>query len=184
MAHIPLAQQTAGSLRSDVTYCVGTSLAHKKGLILYNPQTKREIIRGTFKTLGPIRPTTDRMSYEVTADDDILELPITNNIETHDVNDNKFLINTEHLDSENDDTDLIVVVESSDAHETPIIVAYRRRVQSNGKLYPMTEDDDWPYIVDDILQMTLQHSQSKLDNPPKSLSESLLNTYIKNIQKF
>ena len=27
--------------------------------------------------------------------------------------------------------------------------------------------------------MTLQHSQSKLDNPPKSLSKSLLNTYIK-----
>ena len=46
----------------------------------------------------------------------------------------------------------------------------------------MTDDDDWPYIVDDILQMTLQHSQSKLDNPPKSLSKSLLNTCIKNIQ--
>jgi len=185
MAHIPVSQQTAGSQRSQVTYCVGTSLAHKKGLILYNPQTKREIIRGTFKTLGPIRPTIDRMSYEVTSDDDIVELPMMTDIETHDVNDYKFLINTEHLDYDMEDINLIlyrtvdVVVESSDAHATPIIVAYRRRVQSNGKLFPMTDDDDWPYIVDDILQMTLQHSQSKLDNPPKSLSKSLLNTYIK-----
>ena len=100
------------------------------------------------------------------------------------------IINTEHLDSDNNDTDLIlyrtvdVVVESSDANDTPIIVAYRRRVQSNGKLFPMTDDDDWPYLVDDILQMTLQHSQSKLDNPPKSLSKSLLNTYIKKTYRY
>ena len=52
-------------------------------------------------------------------------------------------------------------MESSNALETRIIVTYRRHVQSNGKLFPMTDDDDWPYIVDDILQTTLQHSQSK-----------------------
>ena len=124
------------------------------------------------------------MSYEVTSDDDILELPITTDIETHDVNDYKFLINTEHLDSDNNDTDLIlyrtvdVVVKSTGAHATSIIVAYRKRILPNGKLFPMTGDDDWPYIIDDILQMTLQHSQSKLDNPPKLLSKSLLPSYI------
>ena len=34
MAHIPLSQQTAGSLRSDVTYCVDASLDHKKVFLI------------------------------------------------------------------------------------------------------------------------------------------------------
>ena len=55
MAYTPVLQQSAGSQRSNVTYCVGTSLEHKKGLKLYNPQTKKEIIRGTFKTIGQER---------------------------------------------------------------------------------------------------------------------------------
>ena len=41
MTHIPALQQSAGSQRSNVTYCVGNSLAHKKGLKLYSPQTKK-----------------------------------------------------------------------------------------------------------------------------------------------
>ena len=45
--------------------------------------------------------------------------------------------------------------------------------------FSVTDDDDRPYIVDDILQITLQHSQAKLDNPPKSLCKSLLNSYVK-----
>ena len=53
MAHIPLTKQAVGTPRSELTYAVGTSLLHKKGLKLYNPNTKREIIRGTFKTIGP-----------------------------------------------------------------------------------------------------------------------------------
>ena len=68
MAHIPLKLQSAGSQRAEVTYSVGTSLAHKKGLILYNPRTKREIVRGTFKTIGPVRPTSQRATYEVTVE--------------------------------------------------------------------------------------------------------------------
>ena len=45
MAHIPISQQTAGSLRSDVTYCVGTSIALKKDLILYNFNKSSEFIK-------------------------------------------------------------------------------------------------------------------------------------------
>ncbi len=69
MAHIPVSQQSAGGQRSNVTYCVGTSLLHKKGLKSYNPQTKKEIIRGTFKTIGIERPPSERLTYEINADD-------------------------------------------------------------------------------------------------------------------
>ena len=71
MAHIPLVLQSAGSQRAELTYCVGTSLAHKKGLKLYNPRTKKEIIRGTFRALGPVRPNTERVSYKINNDNDI-----------------------------------------------------------------------------------------------------------------
>ena len=37
-----------GTTRAELTYAVGTSLLHKKGLKLYNPKTKRDIIRGIF----------------------------------------------------------------------------------------------------------------------------------------
>ena len=205
MAHIPLKLQSVGSPRSELTYCVGTSLDHKKGLRLYNPTTKKEIIRGTFKTLGPIRPPIERATYEVTEADDILEIEKDNNLqgdEFADVDDYKYLINTDHIDPE----DMVlyrtvdVVVEEFDTDIGPTIVAYRRRVQPSGRLYAMTEDDEYPYQIGDIVEYTVQHSQyilnnlpSKSTNPHKRTSEfdkhtAILNTavskkYIKCIEQ-
>ena len=159
MAHIPLALQSAGSQRSEVTYCVGTSLDHKKGLRLYNPRTKKEIIRGTFKTIGPQHISKESINYEINVDDSILELPSTEPEILSDVNDYKCLIGTEHVDPE--DAILYrtteVVVEESDPEIGPQIVAYRRRVKPNGTLYPLNADDDWPYIIDIIVEYTANY---------------------------
>jgi len=136
MAHIPLSLQSAGSQRSEITYYVGTSLEHKKGLRLYNPRTKKEIIRGTFKTIGPNRISNESINYEINENDSILELPATEPEILYDVNDYKILIGTEHVDPE--DAILYrtteVVVEESDPEIGPQIVAYRRRVKPNGTL--------------------------------------------------
>ena len=53
MAHIPVELQTVLGGRSFRTYSVGCAPNHKGGLLLFNPQTKRYIIRRTFKILGP-----------------------------------------------------------------------------------------------------------------------------------
>jgi hypothetical protein len=46
-AHIPLSQQTALSGRSHITYCVGITPGYKGGILLFNPTTKRCIVRRT-----------------------------------------------------------------------------------------------------------------------------------------
>ena len=43
MAHIPVSQQSAGSQRSNVTYCVGTSNLHKKGLNYIIHKLRRQL---------------------------------------------------------------------------------------------------------------------------------------------
>jgi hypothetical protein len=90
MAHIPLSKQAVGVPRSELTYFVGPSLLHKKGLKLYNPTTKREIIRGTFKTIGPVRPIIERATYSIDEDDNVTEIPIVTPEPSSDVNDYKF----------------------------------------------------------------------------------------------
>jgi len=176
MAHIPLTLQSAGSQRSDVTYCVGTSLDHKKGLKLYNPKTRKEIIRGTFKTIGPTRNTQDNITYEIDINDTILALPDTEPEELFDVNDYKFLIGTQHVDP--DDAILYrttdVIVEESDPEIGPQIVAYRRRVKPNGTLYPMTEDDDWPYIIDIIVEYTANYFKYQIDTLTSKASNDVI----------
>ena len=77
MTHMPVSQQSASSQRSNATYCEGKSMLHKKGLILYNPQTKKEIIRGKLKTIETVRPISEYVSYEINNDDDIIESPVT-----------------------------------------------------------------------------------------------------------
>jgi len=56
MAHRPTDLQTALSGRSFVTHSVGCAPEHKGGLLLFNPATKRYIIRRSFKVLGPSMP--------------------------------------------------------------------------------------------------------------------------------
>jgi len=70
MAHIPLALQRSLGPRSVETFVVGCSLAHVGGLLLYNPTTKRVIIRRSFKTIGPTRPPS--LTYSLLLDYDSL----------------------------------------------------------------------------------------------------------------
>lgn len=53
MAHEPLDLQTVLGGRSFETYYVGRAEGYKGGLTLFNPLTKRSIVRRTFKVLGP-----------------------------------------------------------------------------------------------------------------------------------
>ena len=47
MAHVPEDQQAVETGRSILHYAVGTSLGHRGELRLFNPKTKREVIRHT-----------------------------------------------------------------------------------------------------------------------------------------
>jgi hypothetical protein len=55
MAHIPLNLQTTLGGRSHETYYVGCAQGYKGGVMLYNPLTKRQIVRRTFKVIGPMK---------------------------------------------------------------------------------------------------------------------------------
>ena len=52
MSHIPLPQQTAMSGRAIEGIVVGNSPRHEFGLRIFNPATKHESIRHTYKNLG------------------------------------------------------------------------------------------------------------------------------------
>ena len=56
MAHRPVDLQTGLSGRSFVTYSVGVAPEYKGGLLLFNPETKRYIVRRSFKVIGPKIP--------------------------------------------------------------------------------------------------------------------------------
>jgi hypothetical protein len=77
MAHIPLALQRSLGPRSVETFVVGCSLAHVGGLLLYNPVTKRVIIRRSYKTLGPTRPP--NFTYTFLLDDASL-VPVSSSV--------------------------------------------------------------------------------------------------------
>jgi len=54
-AHIPVDLQTALSGRSFETYSVGCAPGYKGGILLMNPNTKRTIVRRTFRDTGVLR---------------------------------------------------------------------------------------------------------------------------------
>ena len=56
MAHVPLALQGVLSGRAVETYYVGAHINGRHGgMLLYNPLTKKTIVRRTFRVLGPVR---------------------------------------------------------------------------------------------------------------------------------
>jgi hypothetical protein len=65
MAHIPLELQKVLGGRSIETIAVGCAPAHFGGVKLFNPITKRVIIRRTFKCIGPLRPTSPVYHFPV-----------------------------------------------------------------------------------------------------------------------
>ena len=70
MAHLPLKDQTALSGRCIRTYYIGIAPDHKGGILLYNPKTKRTIVRRTFKIMGPTDQSTSKIKIEASLDDD------------------------------------------------------------------------------------------------------------------
>ena len=97
------------------------------------------------------------------SDGDVTLTPVSvdTTVVSHDVLDYKYLIGTLHRDL---DFELAlfrtmdVVEETFDETEGPIIVAYRRRVTETGKLLPMTEDEEYPYHIQDIVQYTAEYA--------------------------
>ena len=80
----------------------------------------------------------------------------------HNVNACKYLIGTIHQDIDYE-LDLVkmmdVVEESFDEEEGPIILAYRRRITASGKLLPpKTEDDEYSYQIQDIVQTAVEYA--------------------------
>ena len=71
MAHVPLKLQATHGDRAILNYAVGTALRHrgaKGGLILFNPLTKRDVIRRTYKVIGPTLPSQTRPEYDIDED--------------------------------------------------------------------------------------------------------------------
>ena len=51
-----------------------------------------------------------------------------------------------------------VIEETFDETESPVIVAYRRRITETGKLLPITEGKEYPYHIHDVVQMTAEYT--------------------------
>ena len=138
MAHVPLDQQTTDGPRSILHYAVGTSLGHQGGLQLFNPVTKRVVVRRTYKVLGPEPQPYTRPEYEIDADGDVTVTSVSvDTMEVSgDVNGYQYLVGTVHRDKD----DLLlyntvsVIAETFKEDEGPVIVAYRRQVNDKGKL--------------------------------------------------
>ena len=179
MAHVPLAQQVTGGPKSILHYAVGTALGHLGGLRLFNPATKREIIRHTYKVLGPEPQPFTQPEYEIDEEGDVTVTSVS--VDTPAVSDNvldyKYLIGTIHLDP--DDIQhykvMDVVVEEYDETVGPQIVAYRRHVTPTGKLLPMREEDEYPIHIGDIVMYTAEYA-SEQTRFPRSLRDWSLTT--------
>ena len=171
MAHVPLDQQTTDGPHSTLHYTVGTSLGHQGGLRLFNPATKRVVVRRTYKVLGPEPEPYTIPVYEMSADGNVTEQPVsvdTNDVSS-DVNEYKYLIGTIHLDPDDGEyykvTD--VIEETYDETEGPLIVAYRRHVSKTGKYLKKTTEDDYPIHIGDIVQYTAEHAEARPDQISK-----------------
>ena len=123
MAHIPLDRQTTDGPHSILHYAVGTSLSHFGGLRLFNPATKRVVVRRTYKVLGPEPHPYTLPEYETDAEGDVTETSVSaDTIEVSgDVDEYKYLICTMHLDSDDGEYYKVVdvVEETYDEVEGP-----------------------------------------------------------------
>ncbi len=64
MAHLPIEQQHALSGRSFEAYYVGCAPDYRGGILLYNPVSKRTIIRRSYKVLGDNAQPAMNLKYE------------------------------------------------------------------------------------------------------------------------
>ena len=98
----------------------------------------------------------------MTADGDVTvaSVSVDTSAVSEDVVDYQYMVDTLHRYS--DDMELYrtvsVVAEKFDVEQGPIIVAYRRRINDNGKQMPMTEDNEYPMQIQNIVQDTAQYA--------------------------
>eukprot|EP01035_Chromulina_nebulosa_P025306 gene25306-33026_t len=186
MAHIPVALQASLGYKSFKTVAIGTAITHRQGLLLYNPITKRIIIRRSFKTLGPIEPPTSLQTYESYPDSDPdpsttsvtlhsdtnVSIPITNDqLETlsseHEsstltVDDYLYLLNTLHFDPNDHQLYKTINIvtktyrQSGDLH----VVAYRQGIHPNGNPKKLRKQDHIPIPIQDIILMTNAYNKN------------------------
>jgi hypothetical protein len=172
MAHIPLNEQTKLGPRAVKHYAVGTSLLHYQGIKLFNPETKRIIIRRTFKTIGSNNPLSipDYFQCYLTPDNQLIseetstDVTINEDTPVDDVNKYKYLINTIHKDDDDDKLYKVTRLGIIDHNNHDIIVAYRKRLGKklkNGYRLLRSADDDVPYHIADIVRL---YNKSLHDN--------------------
>ena len=122
---------------------------------MFNPLTKREVIRRTYKIIGPTVSSQTRPEYEIDDAGCATKTTVTQDMsdETTDVTVYKYLIGTVHRG--NDELELYKVVdvleETFADQDGPLIVAYRRLLKVNGKFEANSEDDEYPIHIQDIL---------------------------------
>ena len=170
MAHIPLVLQESLGPRSVKTYAIGISLQHDGGLLLFNPSTKRVIIRRTFKTLGPSESIPTSNIYDALCDDDDTEdihLPLSPLSTTPEIpldpssvdsgselDTYLHLANTLHWDAEDNQLYKTIKVCIELIDNESLIVGYRRPVRENGNFFRKSDADSIPIHIGDIQQMT------------------------------
>ena len=80
MSHIPLPQQTTMSGRAIEGIVVGNSPHHEFGLRIFNPTTKRESIRHTYKILGETEPISPTYVLDDLNNSHLLSMPETSSL--------------------------------------------------------------------------------------------------------
>ena len=99
---------------------------------MYNPSIKREVIRRTYKILGPTVPSQTRPEYEIDEDDNVINTTGTQDTVdvTADVNYYKYLVGT--IRCEDDDLAIYMTVDVMEEifadKDGLLIVACRRRL--------------------------------------------------------
>lgn len=161
MAHVPVHLQSTLHPKSIRMIAVGSSLIHQGGLLLYNPLTNKVVTRRTFKQIGPIDVTTIIPQYTVEYEEDGITLdnplnvtPITI-INSHNLDDYTYLLNTVHKDDEDHKLYRIINIDIINSEtDGDIIVGFRQHVLHNNKLDPNDADIDVPYHINDLVNLT------------------------------
>ena len=107
MAHIPVSLQHTLGPKAEKTYCIGTATDHRGGLKLFNPVTKRCVIRRSFKIIGEEDIQTPILELEANAEgqDDTYDIGTVDN----DMNNNDMTVTEiDNVVNDNDENDEIL----------------------------------------------------------------------------
>lgn len=89
LAHYPVETQHALGGRAFETFSVGIAPGYKGGILLFNPETKKYIVRRTFKPLGPKAPVSTTYKLPIEYDTEFVDVPVSSddrfNPDNHDL---------------------------------------------------------------------------------------------------